>query len=194
VAWRIADSSRQPELPKHSLEYGLAVSRVGRFHALAAEELAAVVIGDGEGIDADAVRGVEAALEVGAPDFIGRARMHPNCVAFRGGDYGMSVWSERPGSGRVEGHGPLVEMGKNPPSQKWVLCPMRPPQSRIAEAVAIGQWGEKQIVEERPFKARLRGGVWTVKGTLHPQGVPGGTAVIQLNKMTGAVLFAVHQQ
>jgi NTF2 fold immunity protein len=64
---------------------------------------------------------------------------------------------------------------------------------RIAEAVAIAQWGEKQISTERPFKARLRGAIWTVKGTL-PKLVPGGTAVVQLNKMTGTVVFAVHQQ
>jgi hypothetical protein len=64
---------------------------------------------------------------------------------------------------------------------------------KIAEAVAIAQWGEKTIAEERPFKARLRGNVWTVKGALHPQGSAGGTAVVQLSKITGAVMFAVHQ-
>lgn len=64
---------------------------------------------------------------------------------------------------------------------------------RIAEAVAIAQWGEKQIAEERPFKARLRGDVWTVQGTLHPKGAAGGTAVVQLSKISGAVLFAIHQ-
>ena len=37
---------------------------------------------------------------------------------------------------------------------------------KIAEAVAIAQWGEKQIFTERPFKARLREGIWTVRGTL----------------------------
>ena len=64
---------------------------------------------------------------------------------------------------------------------------------KIAEAVAAAQWGEKQIATERPFKARLRGGVWTVMGTL-PQGVPGGTAVVKLSKATGSVMFAIHQQ
>lgn len=65
---------------------------------------------------------------------------------------------------------------------------------KIAEAVAIAQWGEKQIAAERPFKARLRGSVWTIRGTLHSEGIPGGTAVIKLNKVTGAVMFAIHQQ
>lgn len=65
---------------------------------------------------------------------------------------------------------------------------------KVAEAVAIAQLGEAQIATERPFKADLRGDAWTVVGTLHPEGVPGGTAVIRLSKSTGAVLFAIHQQ
>jgi len=65
---------------------------------------------------------------------------------------------------------------------------------KISEAVAIALWGEKQIAAERPFKARLRGNVWTIMGTLHPEGSPGGTAVIKLNRATGAVVFAIHQQ
>jgi hypothetical protein len=65
---------------------------------------------------------------------------------------------------------------------------------RIAEAVALAQWGEDRIRDERPFKARLRGDVWTIMGTLHPKGAAGGTAVVQLSKRTGAILFAVHQQ
>jgi len=64
---------------------------------------------------------------------------------------------------------------------------------KVAVAIAVAQWGEKVIAEELPFKGRLRGDVWTVKGTLHPQGALGGTAVIQVSKSTGAILFAVHQ-
>ncbi|MDR3742592.1 MAG: NTF2 fold immunity protein [Terracidiphilus sp.] len=64
---------------------------------------------------------------------------------------------------------------------------------KVALAVAVAQWGEKAIAEELPFKGRLRGDVWTVKGTLHPQGAAGGTAVIKVSKSTGAILFAVHQ-
>ena len=64
---------------------------------------------------------------------------------------------------------------------------------RIAEAVAVAQWGEKVISEELPFKGRLRNDVWTVKGTLHPQGAAGGTGVVQISKATGAILFAVHR-
>jgi hypothetical protein len=65
---------------------------------------------------------------------------------------------------------------------------------RIGEAVAIAQYGEKQISQERPFEARLRGDVWTVCGTLHSQGAAGGTAVVQLTKTDGKIVFMTHQQ
>lgn len=64
---------------------------------------------------------------------------------------------------------------------------------RIAEAVAAALYGEQKTASERPFHGRLKGGVWTVKGTLTPPGAYGGTAVIQINKIDGRVLFAVHQ-
>lgn len=65
---------------------------------------------------------------------------------------------------------------------------------RIGEAVAIAQYGEKTIATERPFKARLKQDVWTVKGTLHPQGAFGGTAIIKIAKADGRVLFLMHQE
>jgi hypothetical protein len=64
---------------------------------------------------------------------------------------------------------------------------------KIAEAAAIAQYGEKRISEERPFRARLRGDTWTVQGTLHPEGVYGGTAVVKLSKTDGKILFMIHQ-
>jgi hypothetical protein len=63
----------------------------------------------------------------------------------------------------------------------------------IGEAVATALYGGEQVATERPFRARLRGDVWTVKGTLRPTGAFGGTAVIQVSKRDGRVLFAVHQ-
>lgn len=78
------------------------------------------------------------------------------------------------------------------PKNGWV--PDEATAIRVAEAIATAQWGETRTLGERPFKARLRGEVWTVHGTLHPQGAFGGTAVVQLNKTTGAVLLALHQE
>lgn len=65
---------------------------------------------------------------------------------------------------------------------------------KIGEAAAIAQYGEKPIAEERPFRARLYGDTWIVKGTLHPQGAFGGTAVIKVSKLDGRILFMTHQE
>jgi hypothetical protein len=65
---------------------------------------------------------------------------------------------------------------------------------KMGEAAAIAQYGEKTIAAERPFRARLYGETWIVKGTLHPQGSLGGTAVIKLSKADGRILFMIHQE
>lgn len=64
---------------------------------------------------------------------------------------------------------------------------------RIAEAILIPIYGEGQIKSERPFKATLRNGVWTVTGTLPPQ-FTGGTAMVRLAKADGRVFFVIHEQ
>jgi hypothetical protein len=61
----------------------------------------------------------------------------------------------------------------------------------IAEAVLIPIYGEDNVRSERPFKAALANGVWTVGGTLPPSFV-GGTAVVRLAKSDGRVLFVMH--
>jgi hypothetical protein len=65
---------------------------------------------------------------------------------------------------------------------------------KIGEATAIAQYGEKTIASEAPFRARLYGDTWIVKGTLHPQGAYGGTAVIKVSKSDGRILFMTHQE
>ncbi len=64
---------------------------------------------------------------------------------------------------------------------------------KIAEAVLIPVYGEKQIQSERPFKAVLKGDSWTVQGTL--QCAPhcnGGTALVEISKTTGQILQMFH--
>jgi hypothetical protein len=66
---------------------------------------------------------------------------------------------------------------------------------KIAEAVLIPVYGEKQILSERPFKAELHEEVWTVEGTLHcgeGKHCFGGTAVVKISKSTGQVLHMIH--
>jgi hypothetical protein len=71
---------------------------------------------------------------------------------------------------------------------------------KIAEAVLIPVYGEKQIRSEEPFTGQLKGDVWTVGGALRcPDGKGGfttdclgGVAVVKLSKTDGRVLFMMH--
>jgi hypothetical protein len=71
---------------------------------------------------------------------------------------------------------------------------------RIAEAVLIPVYGEKQIASERPFTATLKDDVWTVSGTLHcsdgKSGIStycdGGVASVKIAKGTGRILSMIH--
>ena len=64
---------------------------------------------------------------------------------------------------------------------------------RIAEAVWIPIYGEKQISTEKPFKAVLRDDTWLVTGTL-PAGFNGGTAEAEISKRDGRILRVIHGQ
>jgi hypothetical protein len=71
------------------------------------------------------------------------------------------------------------------------------PDSETAVAVAVAilkpVYGEAKVDSEKPWHTGLKDGVWTVVGTFQGPGV-GGSAVIQLDKKTGAVLFLGHTQ
>ena len=68
---------------------------------------------------------------------------------------------------------------------------------KVGEAVLTPVYGEEKILGERPFKATLQGDVWMVEGTLHCGGPPGaqcfgGTAVVNISKTSGQILFMMH--
>lgn len=73
---------------------------------------------------------------------------------------------------------------------------------KVAEAVLLPVYGEKQIESERPFTAKLRNEVWTVAGTLHcPDGkggittdCVGGVAVVRISKIDARILSMIHYQ
>ena len=62
---------------------------------------------------------------------------------------------------------------------------------RIAEAVWIPIYGESSIRAERPFRATLAGGVWTVRGSL-PSGSVGGVAVAEIAKLDARIIHVSH--
>jgi hypothetical protein len=71
---------------------------------------------------------------------------------------------------------------------------------RIAEAVLIPVYGEKQIESERPFTARLKKGVWTVAGTLKcsdgkggfTTDCVGGVATVEISKQDARIISMIH--
>jgi hypothetical protein len=86
----------------------------------------------------------------------------------------------------LAGQGYKPESGYVPDSQT---------AAKIAEAVLIPVYGEKQIGSERPFAAKLKDGVWTVTGTLHcPDGniCNGGVAEVRISKDDARILYMLH--
>jgi hypothetical protein len=71
---------------------------------------------------------------------------------------------------------------------------------KIAEAVLTPVYGKEKTESERPFKAKVENGFWTVNGTLHCSdgkgGVTtscvGGTAEVKLSKTDGRILRMIH--
>lgn len=71
------------------------------------------------------------------------------------------------------------------------------PTAEVAIQIAVAVWtpiyGKKQIESEKPFKANLHEGIWTVTGTL-PDNMVGGTAIAEISKETGCILRIIHEQ
>lgn len=83
--------------------------------------------------------------------------------------------------------------GKKPWIPEQGFVPDASTAIRIAEAVWIPIYGEKQISTEKPFKAVLRNDMWFVTGTL-PPGFEGGTAEAEISKRDGRILRLIHGQ
>jgi hypothetical protein len=71
------------------------------------------------------------------------------------------------------------------------------PDEQSAISIAVAVWtpiyGREQIESEKPFKASLKEGVWTVTGTL-PEGYNGGTAIAEISQENGCILRVIHEQ
>jgi hypothetical protein len=91
-----------------------------------------------------------------------------------------------------------LTFGQGKPKEGYV--PDSATAVRIAEAVLIPVYGDKQIEPEKPFTAKLKDDVWTVSGTLRcPDGkggttsdCVGGVAVVQISKVDARILSMVH--
>jgi len=67
---------------------------------------------------------------------------------------------------------------------------------RLAEAVLVPIYGDGVVSGQRPFGARLVGGVWEVTGSLRPapEGYEavGGVAFVRISRDDGRVLYIEH--
>ena len=69
------------------------------------------------------------------------------------------------------------------------------PTAEVAIRIAVAVWepiyGTQAIAEEKPYKATLAEGVWTVEGTL-PERKKGGVALAEISKRDGRILRVAH--
>ena len=71
------------------------------------------------------------------------------------------------------------------------------PDAETAIAVAVAVWnpiyGKDKIEKEKPYKATLSNGVWTVEGSLPlPGKILGGVALAEISKDDGKILRVSH--
>jgi len=66
-------------------------------------------------------------------------------------------------------------------------------ETAIAIAVAVWKpiYGKEKIENEKPYKASLKDGIWTVRGSL-PKGRHGGVAEAEISKDDGRILRVIH--
>jgi hypothetical protein len=65
----------------------------------------------------------------------------------------------------------------------------------VAIKIAVAVWepiyGAEKIAKEKPYRATLADGVWTVEGSL-PKGKKGGVALARIAKKDGRILRVTH--
>jgi hypothetical protein len=71
------------------------------------------------------------------------------------------------------------------------------PNEKTAVAIALAVlepiYGAQLLKLESPFRATLKGGAWTVEGTL-PRGYIGGVATVELSQDDARIISIVHTQ
>jgi hypothetical protein len=72
------------------------------------------------------------------------------------------------------------------------LCPMRLRQYGLLSPFLVPIYGEEKVLSERPFRASLSGGVWTIEGTLPAGRSAGGVALVKLAKRDARVIQVIH--
>ena len=69
------------------------------------------------------------------------------------------------------------------------------PTKEVAIKIAVAVWepiyGVDKVADEKPYRATLTEGVWTVEGSL-PEGMKGGVALAEISKKDGRIIRVCH--
>ena len=68
---------------------------------------------------------------------------------------------------------------------------MQETTSKISEVILVRMFGETQTNLQKPLQASLKGGVWTVKGTMPPN-MLGEVAELRISKKDAQILYFAH--
>ena len=90
----------------------------------------------------------------------------------------------------------------HPQGTNAVFVPDQATAIAIAEAILTPIYGATKVKNERPYKAKITNGVWTVRGTMY---VPfymlpfkkyrkGGAAVARISEKSGEIIEAYHEK
>ncbi len=90
----------------------------------------------------------------------------------------------------------VLACGAVGPQDAYVPVEGYVPTAEVAIKIAVAVWepiyGAQAIAVEKPYKATLTDGVWTVKGTLPKGYKKGGVALAEISKRDGRILRVTH--
>jgi len=64
---------------------------------------------------------------------------------------------------------------------------------KIAESILIPIYGKEKIEEQKPFLINLENDIWIIEGNSH-EIIEGGTAYIEIDKISGKILKVFHSK
>jgi hypothetical protein len=90
-------------------------------------------------------------------------------------------------------HGYWTTLGPNyrVPLPKEGLIPDRETAIKIAEVVLFRLYGDRDIINQRPYQVKEEDDIWFISGTLK-EGDLGSVFAVAISKQTGAILHLEH--
>jgi hypothetical protein len=77
------------------------------------------------------------------------------------------------------------------PLPKEGLIPDRETAIKIAEVVLFRLYGDRDIINQRPYQVKEEDDIWFISGTLK-EGDLGSVFAVAISKQTGAILHLEH--